>query len=195
MSPRSKAQNEAIRSKSIFLIKETALELFAHKGYHSTSISQIAKEAGVSKGLLYNYFSGKEELLEVLLLEAAEEIEVEITEIMETIADPFEQLKQLTGQSFLMIKNNLHHWRLVTSLAFQTDVLKDLESVLNAKKEVLIGQMVDLFRRLGMEDPVNEALYFAALVDGIILHYMMVGKDYPLEKMEALILTRYQNIK
>ena len=46
-----------------------ALKLFAEKGYHATSISQIAVKAKVSKGLMYNYFSSKEDLLDEIIEE------------------------------------------------------------------------------------------------------------------------------
>ena len=42
---------------------ETALHLFAEKGVDSTSIKDIAREAGVAQGLLYHYFAGKDDLL------------------------------------------------------------------------------------------------------------------------------------
>jgi len=54
-------EKDQIRNRNIFL--DTAEKLFAIKGYHNTSIGEIAAEAGFSKGALYNYFSGKEELL------------------------------------------------------------------------------------------------------------------------------------
>ena len=43
-----------------------ALKLFAEKGYHATSISQIAAKAKVSKGLMYNYFEAKKNYLKKL---------------------------------------------------------------------------------------------------------------------------------
>lgn len=43
-------------------ILQAALALFAEKGFHTTSVSQIAEAAGVSKGLTYNYFESKEKL-------------------------------------------------------------------------------------------------------------------------------------
>ena len=53
--PKTKEQFEEIRNKSKAAIIEAALELFANNGFHNTSITQIAKKAGVSKGLMYNY--------------------------------------------------------------------------------------------------------------------------------------------
>ncbi|HRW21852.1 MAG TPA: helix-turn-helix domain-containing protein, partial [Bacteroidales bacterium] len=63
MSPRTPEQFEEIRLSKHKLILDTAMKLFASSGYHNTSISKIAKEAGISKGLIYNYFDSKEDLL------------------------------------------------------------------------------------------------------------------------------------
>src|SRR6188472_3276939 len=44
-------------------ILEAAVRVFASKGYHTARVGDIAKEAGVAHGLLYHYFSSKEEVL------------------------------------------------------------------------------------------------------------------------------------
>lgn len=44
-------------------IIEVAIQLFAKKGYHLTSIQEIADAAGIAKGSMYLYFKSKEELL------------------------------------------------------------------------------------------------------------------------------------
>ena len=43
-------------------IVQAALGLFASRGYHNTSISDILRESGCTRGALYHYFSSKEEL-------------------------------------------------------------------------------------------------------------------------------------
>lgn len=45
----------------------TALKLFANNGFHGTTTAKIAKEARVSEGTIYKYFSSKEDLLISLL--------------------------------------------------------------------------------------------------------------------------------
>lgn len=45
------------------LIMETALSLFAEKGYHETSIQEIAERIGIAKGSVYSFFRSKEEIL------------------------------------------------------------------------------------------------------------------------------------
>jgi len=48
-------------------ILDVAQKCFINMGYRKTTISVVAKEMGVAKGMLYYYFKSKEELLEVLL--------------------------------------------------------------------------------------------------------------------------------
>ena len=48
-------------------ITEAALHAFAEKGYAATRVDEVAKRAGVSKGLLYLYFKTKEELFKAVV--------------------------------------------------------------------------------------------------------------------------------
>ena len=42
----------------------TAMELFARQGYEETSMSDIARAAGVAQGLCYRYFDSKQKLFQ-----------------------------------------------------------------------------------------------------------------------------------
>lgn len=50
-----------MKDKKQFII-ETSIKLFAQKGYHATSIQEIANQSNVSKGAFYLYFESKEDL-------------------------------------------------------------------------------------------------------------------------------------
>ncbi|MBA3508965.1 MAG: helix-turn-helix transcriptional regulator, partial [Thermoleophilaceae bacterium] len=51
------------------LILDAAVTVFARKGFHHCRVSDVADEAGVAYGLVYHYFSSKEEILNELFLE------------------------------------------------------------------------------------------------------------------------------
>jgi TetR/AcrR family fatty acid metabolism transcriptional regulator len=51
------------------LILEAAVRVFARQGFHTCRVSDIADEAGVAYGLVYHYFSSKEQILDTLFLE------------------------------------------------------------------------------------------------------------------------------
>jgi AcrR family transcriptional regulator len=50
-------------------ILEAAVRVFARQGFHTCRVSDIADEAGVAYGLVYHYFSSKDEILDTLFLE------------------------------------------------------------------------------------------------------------------------------
>ncbi|MEA2191718.1 MAG: hypothetical protein QOI73_1839 [Solirubrobacteraceae bacterium] len=56
------------------LLLARATELFAEHGYEGLSMSQLAREAQISKALLYHYFPSKRRLFEAALEEGAEDL-------------------------------------------------------------------------------------------------------------------------
>lgn len=51
------------------LILDAAIRVFADHGYHGSRVGDIAEDAGVAHGLLYHYFSSKEEVLRTIFAE------------------------------------------------------------------------------------------------------------------------------
>jgi AcrR family transcriptional regulator len=58
MSPKELTKGERTRAE----IVEAAHQLFVAQGYHGTSMRQIAQQAGIALGGIYNHFSGKEDI-------------------------------------------------------------------------------------------------------------------------------------
>lgn len=51
------------------LILDAAIRVFADHGYHGARVGDIAEDAGVAHGLLYHYFSSKDEVLRTIFVE------------------------------------------------------------------------------------------------------------------------------
>jgi AcrR family transcriptional regulator len=49
-------------------IISAAYQLFLERGYHGTSIRQVAQQAGIALGSIYNHFSSKDDIFEAVLL-------------------------------------------------------------------------------------------------------------------------------
>jgi len=64
LTDRSIAQEEKRK-----LILDSAVRVFARSGYHGSRVGDIAEEAGVAHGLLYHYFSSKEQVLQTIFRE------------------------------------------------------------------------------------------------------------------------------
>jgi TetR/AcrR family transcriptional regulator, cholesterol catabolism regulator len=56
-------RNEEQRADRLVEIMEASVKLFAKKGYHATSISDISEAVGLGRGALYYYITSKEDLL------------------------------------------------------------------------------------------------------------------------------------
>ena len=198
MSPKSKEQYAEIRRRSSAAIKEAALELFAVNGYSGTSIHQVAKAAGVSKGLIYNYFDSKEDLLEAIIWDAIEVTEELMTTHLRAGEDPYQQLRGLTLASVQLVTSNLHYWKLMTSLTFQTGILRGMRSELQQKQEEAMAFLTEVFRQIGTPNPRQEMLLYTATLDGIMLHYMQLTElydqmdAYPLLEMAERLLEKYK---
>lgn len=69
-----------------------AVELFSKQGYHTTTIQQIARLAGTSTGLIYQYFGDKEDVLFLTLKLVIDTYENEIPRCLEGISHPVDRL-------------------------------------------------------------------------------------------------------
>ena len=74
------------------LILDAAVRVFARQGFHATRVSDIADEAGVAYGLVYHYFSSKDEVLNELFIERWSLLLAAIEEADRTGASPREKL-------------------------------------------------------------------------------------------------------
>src|SRR4051795_2992793 len=62
-------------------ILDAAVKVFARQGFHACRVSDIADEAGVAYGLVYHYFSSKDEVLDTLFLERWDVLLTTISEV------------------------------------------------------------------------------------------------------------------
>jgi AcrR family transcriptional regulator len=50
-------------------IEDAAIKLFLEQGYHATSMRQIAEQADLALGGIYNHFSSKDEIFEAIIVD------------------------------------------------------------------------------------------------------------------------------
>ncbi|NOR88079.1 MAG: TetR family transcriptional regulator [Bacteroidales bacterium] len=179
MSPRTKEQFESIRANRKSHILEVSLEVFANKGYHQSAISQIAKEAGISKGLIYNYFENKEQLL-------MEVLEDGIRHLLKIFFAKNEQLdanylKELIQKSFNLMEEDEIHWRLYFSVVMQADVMMLFMPKFYEIAMPVFENLSAVFSAMGFEEPMNEARVFGAILDGLGMNYLMDPENFPKE--------------
>mgnify|MGYP002387228001 CR=1 FL=1 len=100
---------------------DVALLHFANEGYFNTTIRHIARHAGISKGLMYNYFESKEALLTAIVHKSVNEIfnYFDINRDGYLSEDEFEFFIRRIN---VILKEKRSFWRLLMQLLMQNDV-------------------------------------------------------------------------
>jgi len=189
MAPRTKAQFAQIRQNRKEAIAAAAMQLFANHGFESTSISQIAKAAGVSKGLLYNYFKNKDSLVKEIVLQG-------FHQIMESLDFDFEcelnrdTFIKLIDKDFEHLKNNADLWKLYTAMLTQPRVMELVKDELFAVVGPFMESVSLYFAKKGVKNPQAYGYFIGALLDGIGLDYLFAPENYPLEEIKEIIINK-----
>jgi len=186
MSPRTPEQFEEMRESRRKQIMDAGLELFASEGYSHCSISQLASHAGISKGLMYNYFKSKEALLIAIIEEGMQDIMAMMDPNQDGILEP-EEIEAFIRNTFNNMRENMHFWMLFINVVLQPPVKEFLDGKpFTSVMERFAPQILEYFERMGYEDPQLEMLTFSAMIEGygILLVYLFPSEEFPHETVK-----------
>ncbi|HRX09147.1 MAG TPA: helix-turn-helix domain-containing protein [Candidatus Limiplasma sp.] len=168
-------------------IFETALDLFAEKGYEATSIRDITKAVGLSVAAFYNHFASKNELLQAIYnfyrsLDTTEtEAKPDLEQMVEQMS-PFDIFDKMAQQ----IIETLHDEKLVklTRIIINEQYTNATAGEIASKdRQALLSSMVELFSVMASRGKISvkepEAL-------GRLVGYMYLG--FAEENIHASIL-------
>ena len=172
--PKTQEQFEEIRTERKQLLKNVALKLFAEQGYTRTSISQIAKKANVSKGLMYNYFQSKEELMIFILNTLIEDFSRYIDPNRDNIITEEEALSFI-DIIFDLLKNKRESFRHYFQLIFQPEVMQLINQSNIIRKDIMeqISLLLDFFSKRQKETDLEIAkVNILAFAEGFLMRYV-----------------------
>jgi AcrR family transcriptional regulator len=188
--PRSKQQFQEMREKTRENILSTSLKLFAEKGFNGTSINDIAKAAGISKGLAYNYFESKQKIIEAIFEELVKEGE-KFVDVMNAVDDPYVKIKVIIEATFKYYEENEERWKLYTAFIFQPAMFEEGKKIASYFNEKYLHVMEDILSSIGFKNPALEVKLINALLDGIGLDYFFDKTMFPLNEVKEYLLKRY----
>ena len=192
MSPRSTEQINAIKAEKRALIIKAGLQLFAEHGYQATSIAMIASEAGISKGLMYTYFKSKEEFLRSMVLDTIDEM---FSLVFDTLSESpsNEEFQAMINFNFKWLKQNTEFLRIYFGVVLQPNILKMFEQEFGEKAMPAFVRISKYFELRGYANPMVEARYLTALLDGVFMNYIVEQDTFPLNEIKQKILNQYLN--
>lgn len=190
MAPRSEAQFAQIREERRHQILDAALHVFAEDSYHGSSMAAVAKRAKISKGLIYNYFKSKEEILISLVKDVFDEVMEHLHLDPEVELDKAGFIKVIEKSVDEVVKNP-QRWKLYMSLSFQPDVTPILMQEMMPKIQPFMVQMTNYFISKGHEDPMTVMRYYSAVLDGVQMHVLMDPENFPVEKVKQMMIDQF----
>jgi TetR/AcrR family transcriptional regulator, fatty acid metabolism regulator protein len=188
------AAQSAIDKRRIIL--EAAVRVFARQGFHTCRVSDIADEAGVAYGLVYHYFSSKEEILDTLFLERWDVMLEAISEVDASSRSPREKLQAIAG---FIVDSYRHDPELMKVIIVEvtraantfgrTHLAKIREAYGQIAGIVARAQAAGVFRE--QISPEFAALAFYGLIEQVLTGWIFdsdsVGED-ELERAKGLIV-------
>lgn len=191
LSPRSKIEFEQIRKDSKQKILDTALKLFGTNGFANTSISMIAKEAGISKGLMYNYFDSKDQLLEAIMLSVMEQMD-ELYKEVYAEPDPKILFRNMVYLTVKFLKEERDFNALILSLGLQKSTHELINKISEQKIKEMMPFMQNVLHQLGFDNP-NEVFLLGAAFDGMATQYLVTDDDQLLDNIANALINKYLN--
>ena len=173
-------------------ILETATRLFSTHGYANTSLSQVAKEAQVSKALIFWHFENKETLFRTALQRTLEPYFINVAGDLEGLSE-VDQIKRLIDAYYSFVSENIYSVKFLVSLILRDDKHPDdLVGHMNELHRVyrnLLADILDSGRQKGVFRPTVNPRLDASLIltalHGILLQGFR-GNEAP-ERPEALL--------
>ena len=190
MSPRTAGQNQEVRAATRAKILNSALELFALRGYAASSVDAIAEGARVSAGLLYHHFESKADVLNAIFEQSLADVQATFL-AADREANPRDRLPALLRSAVAIVPRHRHFWTVWYGLRMQRQVLKTLGPSVGEFTQAIVRTLERYLEDIDWPDAGIEARLLFAQIDGLCQHYVLDPANYPLEQVIEKLVERY----
>jgi AcrR family transcriptional regulator len=183
-------------------ILATATRLFSQQGYESTSLSQVARQAKVSKALIFWHFDSKEKLYRNAMRRTLEPYFINVDDIEGL--DEREQIARLIDLFYDFVHENVYSVRFFLNLTLRGEQHPDeMLSRVNELYRVFRDSLANIIqsgRNRGVfrtdVDPSRDAALIVAALAGILVQQFMSDESpyQPKDLIEHLKTTLFQRL-
>ena len=182
-------------------ILEAAKRVFAQKGFAATTIDEIAQEAEFSKGAMYGYFEGKEDLFFSLIQEKMDDIEERLREVVESSDDPETKIRDLIETHLTFFEEDRDFFQIIASE--QPRLGAETESRLRENMKERCVRSLDLIEQVMLVgvsagtlkeiEPRFLATGLVGIIHAFTANWILIGGKEPLTDMKPVILELFLN--
>jgi AcrR family transcriptional regulator len=162
-------------------ILKAATDLFATRGFHETSMAEVARAASVSKALIFWHFKSKEELFVAVLAKLLEPYVIDFAEEAGAL-DEKAQLLKLIDSYLLFVRENASSIRFFVAQILHNKKKDSLSNQVLALYDGYQSLVIDLIGRAQAKGtcicslpPPAVAAFLLAALNGLALGQMFLG--------------------
>ena len=170
--------------EKLLFILDQACGIFAEKGYHNSSVRDVAAATGVSPAGLYYYFQSKEELLHLILKECLSSLLQGIRGAIVDIEDPALRLRTVIRTHLEYVRRNgkemrvlVHEWEALTG-TFGAEVRQQMREY----AQLAVGLFKELFPRKTYQELRATAFGMFGMLSWVD-QWHRPEKDLPLDQL------------
>ncbi len=195
---KTKEEAEITREKLL----DAGLKVFSKKGYVSTTLDDIAREAGVTRGAVYWHFkNGKPELFEVLISERSRGAQEIANAVQAEGGTPLQTLERILVRLMEYLEEDDDFRAVQEMVMLRTEVVPELEETMKEKYRLqresiqsfagLIKQGQDAGEVRPDIDPEIAAIATIGVMNGVIMMWMMDHSLFPLKAYAKPVVQTY----
>lgn len=183
---RNPENNEKMKEERRERILLGALELFARNGLGATKISDIAKHTAMSNGLVYHYFSAKEDIFIELISIAFTRMTVACRNLQNMVLPPHEKLLHALHKLVETLRTHpsASRYHLLIVQATAADNIPQAAKEIVAEHRRIPYRVIAEIIAQGQQEktilpgkPQDLAFFFWININGIALHQVMYGEN------------------
>lgn len=182
------------------------MKLVSRFGLDKTTMQDIAREAGVSVGVIYKDYANKEELIDAYADLVMRRFEVEYQKLVDKSCSPEQQLHDLIVGSYKLINRTIINDLGIHQILADDNSLKYVRKNFSRKREIenhLVNMIAEVLQDgvtqgvFRVEDIQGTAVLFCEAFDGYFMKGLLGGgnMDHYLPKIEMMFQFLLKNIK
>ncbi len=182
--------HESNKKKAIVIATISSIK---RRGFSNFSMQDVAKEAGVSKGIIHYYFLNKDDLMVDVFNEWSQSTAEQLILQIKKALDPKEQLTVFSTFYFEAMLKDKEIFQILIDLLAKKDEKMQISEVLTKHYRLFRGICADVLKQ-GLEkgffknvEPWSFSQLFWGILDGLSIQYFVDNKAMPLVSIKKIL--------
>lgn len=175
-SPQIKSQvtDEALVQRRRNQIVGAAVELFSDQGYYRTTVQEVARKAGVSTGLIYQYVEDKEDILLLSILDVIDSYRQEVPAALVGVEDPLLRVRAAIAAYCRVVDERL----LATVLTYRS-----ARSLSHGRRQLIKSAEIETNRLISdcLQDCIDSGMFAPVDIEFITYQFVMFAHTWALK--------------